>query len=106
MLGAITNNRAPVNGLSNSSFQSKILQPLTRLERVWIVFKGLLSSNSLKFTCGIKYKIKNIVIYHQDTYDKVSEFLAQNKKLIRPKDIDAFEGKNWQFIYSLLNGFI
>ena len=105
MLGAISNNRAPVNGLSNSSFQSKILQPLTRLERVWIVFKGLLSSNSLKFTCGIKYKIKNIVIYRQGTYDKVSDFLTQNEKLIRPKDINAFKGIHWQFEFSPLNGY-
>ncbi|NBU62325.1 MAG: hypothetical protein EBS28_00825 [Chlamydiae bacterium] len=106
MLGAILNNRAPVNELSNSSFQREILQPLTRLERVWIVFKGLLSGNSLKFTCGIKYKIKNILINRQDTYDRVSDFLTQNKRLIRPKDIDAFNGKNWEFTYSPLSGFI
>ena len=105
MLGAILNNRAPVNGLSNSSFQSKILQPLTRLERVWIVFKGLLSGNSMKLYSGFKYKIKNVMIKDVDTYIQVSDFLTQNEKFIRPKDIDAFKGKNWQLQFSILNGY-
>ncbi len=105
MLGAISNNRAPVNGLSNSSFQSEILQPLTRLERVWIVFKGLLSGNSMKLYSGFKYKIKNVMIKDVDTYIQVSDFLTQNEKFIRPKDIDAFKGKNWQLQFSILNGY-
>lgn len=106
MLGAIVNNRAPVNESFNSNFVNRILQPLTRLERVWIVVKGLFSSNPIKFHCEIKYKLKNVTALNIDAYHTVQEILLRNQRQIRPSDIEAFEANNWQLKFSLLNAFV